>query len=1047
MRHTVTRPAALSLSLLLCALFLAASTAQAQFASTTSTSSTSTSTTTTTTIPPSGELCPDGVGPCVVGQPVLLLDGTTVDLGIRGLVVQGQGSIDVGAGTVTIKAGDVVVSTGSNVAFKATASGQGGILILEARGACLSNGSACLSNNDCPLQQCQTTSGAIDLDGRVNAHGHYAGTVIIRAAGDVLLKGHFHMPGTSSNTDGGRLTVSSTFGAVDLSGSIDVSSGNDSSGGEVLISAGTNISIRGDIDASGGDWAGGLVALLATADIAVESDIDVSSKAGSGDGGRIELLAGGVARLGGGADGAILLQAKGNTDSDDFAGDGGELSIEAAAIVVEADATVRAKGGAPDGYGGDFQLTASGPVEIAGDLDVSGNGSASSGGDITITSGGSMELALTGLLDANGKGGGGMVSVVTGAADMVVNGLIDAGGGPDGSGGSVDIETGKVLLVAGTIDVSGTPSGTLNGTTTLSACRLDVASSGQILADGGNGGNELTASGVIRIAEGALVRAYGSGGTNDFSYRSSQFPPWVAGSVVPVATNTVSPFLTACVWCGDGQTEQGESCDDGNVSDADCCGSDCQPLAGTCDDGDPCTPVDQCIAAACVGSGIPCGNGQVEPSCGEFCDDGNTDDTDACLSDCTAASCGDGLLHAGIEACDDGNADDTDACLSDCTVADCGDGAVWAGIEECDDGGVSAACDADCTMAVCGDETVNPLAGEECDNGSANSDSQADACRLDCSQAGCGDGTVDGGEECDDGNADNGDQCRNDCILADCGDGSTAADEQCDDGNSTDGDGCSADCRLEVPQSRDQQKCINALNKAGVKVAKTQGKENAGCISGASKGTVADAASCTSADAGGKVARAMAKTVGKAASSCGQQPDFGWAGAVATNAAAQEEELGLIADIFGEDLNVAIIDRDADRVGAFCQAAVAKGYEKIVTAKLKVFGKCKKGRLKSGSAASGRLLASCFDEVAADDRGKIAKAVAKLDRKLSKKCGPHLVSAFPGQCAGASDTTLFASCVDRLVECRVCRMLNATDALTADCDLFDDSILNSTCDE
>ena len=70
---------------------------------------------------------------------------------------------------------------------------------------------------------------------------------------------------------------------------------------------------------------------------------------------------------------------------------------------------------------------------------------------------------------------------------------------------------------------------------------------------------------------------------------------------------------------------------------------------------------------------------------------------------------------------------------------------------------------------------------------------------------------------------------------------------------------------------------------------------------------------------------------------------------------------------------------------------------------------------------------------------------SKLDRKLSKKCGPYLVASFPGACGAAADTTAFATCVDRLVECRVCRMLNATDALAEDCDLFDDAILNSTC--
>lgn len=78
-----------------------------------------------------------------------------------------------------------------------------------------------------------------------------------------------------------------------------------------------------------------------------------------------------------------------------------------------------------------------------------------------------------------------------------------------------------------------------------------------------------------------------------------------------------------------------------------------------------------------------CGNGAPEP--GEECDDGNGADTDACLPTCENASCGDGLLWAGVEQCDDGNLQDGDGCESDCTPTPsvCGDG-VAQGTEECD---------------------------------------------------------------------------------------------------------------------------------------------------------------------------------------------------------------------------------------------------------------------------------------------------------------------------------------------------------------------------
>jgi cysteine-rich repeat protein len=71
---------------------------------------------------------------------------------------------------------------------------------------------------------------------------------------------------------------------------------------------------------------------------------------------------------------------------------------------------------------------------------------------------------------------------------------------------------------------------------------------------------------------------------------------------------------------------------------------------------------------------------------------------------------------------------------------------------------------------VCGDGELDP--GEACDDGAANSDTNADACRLDCSAPACGDGVVDTGEQCDDGNFDSGDGCSGECVLdCPCADG------------------------------------------------------------------------------------------------------------------------------------------------------------------------------------------------------------------------------------------------------------------------------------
>jgi cysteine-rich repeat protein len=49
----------------------------------------------------------------------------------------------------------------------------------------------------------------------------------------------------------------------------------------------------------------------------------------------------------------------------------------------------------------------------------------------------------------------------------------------------------------------------------------------------------------------------------------------------------------------------------------------------------------------------------------EACDDGNADDTDACLSTCQAAACGDGIVQTD-EECDDGNGRAGDWCDGNC---------------------------------------------------------------------------------------------------------------------------------------------------------------------------------------------------------------------------------------------------------------------------------------------------------------------------------------------------------------------------------------------
>src|SRR5689334_4014834 len=63
-------------------------------------------------------------------------------------------------------------------------------------------------------------------------------------------------------------------------------------------------------------------------------------------------------------------------------------------------------------------------------------------------------------------------------------------------------------------------------------------------------------------------------------------------------------------------------------------------------------------------------------------------------------------------------------------------------------------------------------------------------------------------------------------------------------------------------QSKDQQSCVNSLNKAGAKVGATQGKLNSSCVKDGGAGNLDQPTvdACITADAKGKVSGAQSKT-------------------------------------------------------------------------------------------------------------------------------------------------------------------------------------------
>ncbi|MCA9385310.1 DUF4215 domain-containing protein [Candidatus Dojkabacteria bacterium] len=158
-----------------------------------------------------------------------------------------------------------------------------------------------------------------------------------------------------------------------------------------------------------------------------------------------------------------------------------------------------------------------------------------------------------------------------------------------------------------------------------------------------------------------------------------------------------------CTYCGDGivQESANEECDDGNSINDDSCDNSCRFVAITPECGD-----DACDAGeTCDGTAQCSGGGVFTP--GE------------CRSSCTY--CGDGVVQTG-EACDDGNTIDDDDCSNSCTVPTvvtqvCGDGILQPG-EECDSA-MQGSCGpgATCNPNGCVCEPIVPgLCGSACTN-------------------------------------------------------------------------------------------------------------------------------------------------------------------------------------------------------------------------------------------------------------------------------------------------------------------------------------------
>jgi len=777
------------------------------------------------------DICPAAADPCVVSAAHTVDPGSTLDFGARALDVQNKGKLVVGSGLMTILAGSLRVESGGNLLGNTAQDTAASIKVM--------------TSGDIRIETGANGPGTVDVSASLNP-----GEIDLITHGNVVIDGQVNSNASNTQGSGGVITVTAD-GNVGVTGSIRAFAGTLGLGGSVTVMAGGTLTQSGPIRVDGGD--GGDVELDALNGDVTSTDVNASAGGTFGDGGCITVIASRNATV----NGNYLMPAAGSTSQG--GGCGGLGDIEGTAGTVAINGTVDAHGAAPDGDGGEVDITAGLDYVQPGSVLVQGNGTDSCGGFFCGLIG--RNFNQTGGTDVSGGFCGGDASVMAGAASLGSSGEINADAGADA--GTSEIVA-QEITVAGKLHATGTASTNIAGTISLTGCTMSVPSGGSIKTDGTSGENLLQASGKLTVGGTLSSRPTGK---NRFEYLST--PPTILGSAIiqpaqdcAPATGCMNPSLAACAAqavCGNGVIEAGEQCDDGNTIACDGCSPTCQ-IEG-------------------------CGNGVIE--CGEECDDGaaNGAPGDPCDATCHVVHGGNMVFLPGSHrggtgcmvewaiqtepvpgfpsstqtcidgdpACDqDGTTDgvctfDVRACLNvtDARLPGCpartieyvkarrpsplqprdmveaanaqrfvqalealgitvrsGDTTLQQGTPEsahdvCTQSFVQIVPHADGAV---GRRLLS--AGATASTGARGSNRIALACAP--NPAVCGNGVVEVTEQCDDGNTVSCDGCSSTCKIERCGNRVIDCHEQCDDGalNGQPGDPCSARCTENPPAGR-----------------------------------------------------------------------------------------------------------------------------------------------------------------------------------------------------------------------------------------------------
>lgn len=249
----------------------------------------------------------------------------------------------------------------------------------------------------------------------------------------------------------------------------------------------------------------------------------------------------------------------------------------------------------------------------------------------------------------------------------------------------------------------------------------------------------------------------------------------------------------------------------------------------------------------------------------------------------------------------------------------------------------------------------------------------------------------------------------------------------------------------EGAADREQQRCVNAMNRRFAGVVRAVDEETLRCVEAQNRrwtgrhwlhgrGSTDSLAACIQRDAWRRIARSRWRSELERTRKCDMlspADTIGFVGdAGAVNDAAQLETTAAQLAVFGDPDG--IVGRSRDRAGAACQREVARRLANLIEALARENGRATSGALAGKSvpqAQSTSDLSRALWDAGAHE--SVTRPAQRLAERVGEKClEQDLATLFPSTCGRRAD---FTGCAVECARFHACRAFNLADGVTVDC--------------